>query len=505
MPNLEAVSKTLTKRLMTKYDLRILGYTKEGDVLSVSEEERTHTHIIAGTGEGKSKHIEKNCQLDIDRIIKGTNEPGIALLDATDQARTAYSVLKYCIHRGYEKVCLIDPMHYYDYKRVAALNLFKYRSDLKWSSISNINNTLQITSEIRDAAQTKRIQRYLRALLSVLWDAKCTLADVEYFTDLPNPYYAAKRQEILNKVDPLDRHRIILEWGFKNSITYRDFETTVRRVEDLLDEPLRTMFSHPVGINFAKMIRNGWVILVNLDADGPLEPIHTRLLGTAIINEILGSIHRIRRRTPEWNKPYHLYIDEAADFANRKLGRVLSHKGKTGLKVTIAHQYFAQFEDRWVLDSITNNCKTKVMFDIEGAEDRDKMAKMFYGGEISIREASFANADLPKQTMVYKAPKQRPVRYRHIDCITPPIPEKTVREFIKDKLLNFDWNYPVEERHYEPARTSYTSPKKTSKTTSRPVSKATAPRRSPDPPAEQSDPFRRLRKDEVSCPTDDKE
>lgn len=479
---------------MTKYDLRILGYDKDGDVLAVSEEERTHTHIIAGTGEGKSKHIEKNCQLDIDRIIKYKDQPGFAVLDATDQGATARSVLKYCIHRGYEKVCLIDPVHYYDYKRVAAISPFKFRPDLKWTSISSVNNTLQVTSEIRDPAQTKRIQRYLRAVLSVLWDAKCALSDIEYFTDFENAFYKLKRREILNKVDDLDRHRIAVEWGFKNSVTYRDFETTVRRVEDLLDDPLKTMFSFKEGINFTKMIRNGWVILVNLDADGPLEPIHTRLLGTAIINEILGAIHRIRRRTPEWNKPYHLYIDEGADFANRRLGRVLSHKGKTGLKVTLAHQYFAQFEDRWVLDSITNNCKTKVMFDIEGPEDRDKMAKMFYGGEISIREASFANADLPKQTMVYKAPKKRATRYRHVDCITPPIPEKIVRDFIKTKLLNFDWNYPVEETKavyyetqpsYEPPRRSNQPSEKTSKAAHRPTSKAPAPRRAPNTSAKQ--------------------
>src|ERR1051325_9425459 len=171
MPNLEAVPLTLSKRLITKYDLRILGQTKAGELLTVTEEERTHTHIIAGTGEGKSKHIEKNCQLDIDRIIKYPNQPGIALLDATDQAQTAYNVLKYCIHRGYEKVCVIDPKHYDTFKRVAAISMFKYRPHLKWACINAVNNTLQVTSEIRDPAQTKRIQRYLRGLLSVLWDA----------------------------------------------------------------------------------------------------------------------------------------------------------------------------------------------------------------------------------------------------------------------------------------------------------------------------------------------
>ena len=373
---------------------------------------------------------------------------------------------------------------------------------------ASINNTLLITSEIKDPAQTKRIQRYLRALLSVLWDAGCTLSDIEYFTDFPNPVYAMKRQEILNKVDPFDRHRILIEWAFKNTVTYRDFESTVRRVEDLLDEPLRSMFSHREGIDFVKMIRDKWVVLVNLDADGPLEPIHIRLLGTAIINEILSSLHRMRK-TRNWSKPYYLYIDEAADYANRKLARVLSHKGKTGLKVYLAHQYAGQFEDKYVLQSIMVNCPTKVMMNLSGREDRDMMTRMMYGGDISDRDASFANSNLPKQTMIYKEPKGQPKRYRVVDCKTPEIPYPKERAFIKE-LLKQPWYYPIkrEETIYYQAKhdapgTSHKPSQKTSKTASRPNSKVTAPRRSPDR-AEQPDLFRRIHQDEVTHPQDDK-
>jgi hypothetical protein len=147
---------------MSKYDLRVLGHNKDGDILAIREEDRSHTHIIAGTREGKSKFLEKNIQLDIDRLIKGDpGACGLTLLDPTDKGETAYNVLKYCIRKGFKKVCLIDPDHYSMYGRVASINPFKYDEINKWADIASINNTLMVTSEIRDAALTKRIQKTL--------------------------------------------------------------------------------------------------------------------------------------------------------------------------------------------------------------------------------------------------------------------------------------------------------------------------------------------------------
>jgi hypothetical protein len=59
------------------------------------------------------------------------------------------------------------------------------------------------------------------------------------------------------------------------------------------------MFGSTKGIDFPTLITEGWIILVNLYAGYGFEAIHTRLLGTAIINEILSSIDRLKVR---WEK-----------------------------------------------------------------------------------------------------------------------------------------------------------------------------------------------------------
>ena len=86
-----------------------------------------------------------------------------------------------------------------------------------------------------------------------------------------------------------------------------------------------------------------------------------------------------------------------------------------------------------------NLTKIKAMFNLPGREDRDKIIKMFYGGDISDRDASYANADLPKQTAVIKVGKGKPQRVR-----IPNVPDINIKldDFIS-KIYQQDWIYPT--------------------------------------------------------------
>src|SRR5207237_892539 len=155
----------------------------------------------------------------------------------------------------------------------------------------------------------------------------------------------------------------------------------------------------------------GWVILVNLYSGLGIEPIHTRLLGTTVINECIFALDRLRNRG--WRGVYYLYVDEAGRYANRNLADLLAYKRKSGLRVAVAHQYFAQFEDKHVLDAVKQLCKIKVMFNTPNPADRLEMIKALgYGGDIPASLAAFANADLPKQYAVIKKGKKPPIRIR---------------------------------------------------------------------------------------------
>jgi hypothetical protein len=266
-----------------------------------------------------------------------------------------------------------------------------------------------------------------------------TLHEALYFTDFRNPLYRSRRKYILDQCDDLDRNRITIEDAFDNYTRWQMyFSSTINRLEPFFDSTLDLMYGSDTGIDFIKMITEGWVILVNLYSGLGFEPIHTRLLGTTIINELIFALDRLRNRG--WKGVHYLYIDEAGRYANRNLADLLAYKRKSGLRVTIAHQYFKQFEDATVLDAVKNLTKIKVMFNTPNHSDRLEMVKSLgYGGDIPPALAQYANQDLPKQTAVVKIGKQPPERIRVPDVPDAPIKQKAQEEFTL-RLLTHEWN-----------------------------------------------------------------
>lgn len=263
-----------------------------------------------------------------------------------------------------------------------------------------------------------------------------TLHEAIYFSEYKHS--TARRKEILSHSDELDRHRLVLEEAFETYYRFNsEFASTVRRLEPFFDSTLDLMFGADKGIDFIKMITEGWVILVNLYSGLGFEPIHTRLLGTTVINEIIFAIDRLRNRG--WKGIHYLYIDEAGRYSNRNLADLLTYKRKSGLRVTVAHQYFAQFEDKVVLDAVKQLTKTKVMFDTPNPQDRLEMVKLLgYGGDVPRSVAEYANADLPKQYAIIKKPKRPPRQVRIGDVPDVKLSSKAQDDFIF-KLLNNEW------------------------------------------------------------------
>lgn len=428
IPSLQETVERQWKQNKSKYPLREVGAGQK-EVL-ISEEERVdHVHILGTTGEGKSKFIEHLIRGD---ILAGN---GVCLLDPTDRAETCYNILRWCASQGFTKICLIDPHTIHSLNRITCLQPFHRQKSYKTASVSNLMDTVRILFMSRDAAETPRIQRYLSALLSVLWNAEMTLHEAMYFTDFRNPFYRARRKYILDQCDELDRNRITIEDAFDNYTRWQMyFSSTVNRLEPFFDSTLDLMYGSDTGIDFIKLITEGWIILVNLDAEGGVEPIHTRLLGTTVINELLFAMYRLRQRG--YTKPYYLYIDEAGQYINDKLTRMMEVKRHSGFRVTIAHQGFFQFP-RDKAQAVMQLTKIKLMMNTPDYDDRLKMIKgLGYGGEIPHALAVYANQDLPKQTGVIKVGKGSPQRIKIPDVPDVPMKQKAQNEFTLRLLTN---------------------------------------------------------------------
>ncbi len=426
-PNWEDEVKGLFDIASSKYPLRFLGHTRAGRDVEIREEERAHTYIIGSTQEGKSKFIEHLVTGDIKRGL------GCCVLDPTVGGKTVYSILKYCIRYGVENVLLIDPKYAYQRPfKVPQLSPFEYGNSQKtMRSIRRLEETIR-SIHADDEQVTTRINTYLPALLTVLYNAKRGLREFVYFMDKK---WGDKRLEILSHTPAGHPARAVLEAIYGEDVKARsamdEAKTTLHRLRPFTKDTLGLMFHSPTGIDFKALVQQRWVILVNLSPTDGFGVQESKLLGSLIINEIVDATDLYSRPFIERDlkpPPYYLYIDEAANFIGEDIAWTMEHAQKTGLKVTIGHQSSAQFSDTGVLNRIMTVAKMRVQFSLPGRADRSRMDK-----EIGTTD----EAPLLIQEAKIELPKKAFERVR-----TPDVPDikevkpEDIEQFIYDLYSN---------------------------------------------------------------------
>jgi hypothetical protein len=430
IPKAEESINRIIKSSRSDYPLRALGV---GDTeLLISEEEReANFHIIGQPRQGKSKFIEHNIRRDIEL------GNGLCLLDPSDNGDTCKKILRYCALNGIEKVVYIDPDTLFRFGKIATIQPLKpqYLTKSVDSVMEAVNNVFGVARE----TDTPRIRRYLPSLLTVLANNDMTLYEAKYF----RRYRDAKELPFLG----YDEDSMIIRDGFRSDYTFENyFLSTVGRLDIFRKEPISLMIGANTGIDFIQMIRDGWVILVNLFPGKYLTVTQARLLGILMISEIIHAVDTLFHNG--WRGVHYLYMDEAARFATPQIEQLLSYKGKTGLRLIIAHHHFSQFRDKEVLDAIKQGCRIKMMFNISSYKDRLEMVEdLGYGGDIPPLLASYANQNIPKQQMIIKADKATPVRVRVPDVSDIPDSElssKQLDQYIEE-LLQQPWYLTKEE------------------------------------------------------------
>lgn len=396
-------------------------------------------HILGATGEGKSKLLELLIRHNIDQGY------GCCLLDPSDNGDTCYKVLKYAINQGFERIVLLEPHDILRTSRVPAINPLHYSAPAP-AIVGGLMDACRILWG-GSFSDTPRIQKYLPAVLSALHAGNYCLPDAECLMDRDDPVFNNQRQQLLYNENFLKyqrRHHAHLVSAFRNVREWDGFLPTVNRLEPFMDPTMKLLFGAREGMNFTKLITEGYLVLVNLDPEGVWgsgSP-EQRLLGTIIINEITHAISRLRNSG--WKGVYYLYIDEAGDYATSKLSYILDKKRKSGLRLTLSHQRFDQFGDRDVSSAVYGGTKIKVLFNTPSRDDRDKMIRMMFGGELSDREVSYHLQDTPKQNCWIKNNKQKPVKARILDLPDIDIP-KPILDSFKDKIYASEFYKSVEQ------------------------------------------------------------
>lgn len=420
--------------LKTKWTSLSLGVGTDGECRVSQEQRENHFHLLGTTGEGKSMLLLRMMMEDIkrNRTEKG---PGFVFIDGSETGQTLKNVLGYCEKIGFKKVILIDPDSRFRFNKLAPLNPIHTDASLVQKSVSQLTEAFRVVFSVKDPATTAYIENYLPAFFRVLATAGCTLNDLKYFLDYENG--EAGREKIANLSTDWDSVSK-LRFAYKNTAIYlKEVGSTMRRLGPIFrDEGLSQILTHRQGLDFAKLIADRWIVLVDLSE---MDVLPGRLLSSLVINEVIFGLKRLRNH--DWKGYEYLYIDEAARYATSQIADILDYRRQIGLRLVLSHQHMGQLDDSPDLaKAIKVNAKSKVAFYIADREERDKAVRMMYGGDLEDRQVSYVLSQQEKQNAVVKLGKQPP---RVIKIHDTPV-YKVSGTYLK-QLFSSPWYYTKQE------------------------------------------------------------
>jgi hypothetical protein len=438
-----------------------------------------HTHIIGSGGQGKSSMLVYHMIHDIEA------GNGFCFLDPSWQGNTMKKVLAYCEEIGFNKVIVIDPHDHYLYHRIVPLNPFtKYKEE----AVAKTMAIIQALFGMKDMADYLRIERYYASLVAVLHNAGMTMDEAFYFTSYEESLRPAR--DVLLNLSRLKAHQdqedhdldgTTIRGAFKSLTVYNQiFGSTINRLTPFFHKTLRLMFGTRDRLNWPELIDKGWIVLVNLHTGGSIRQLHARLLGTAVLGEILDAFNRLGRH--DWKGRFYVYVDECGQFINEQVIDFLYHKRQAGLSMILAHQVKAQFPTPDAKSAVDGQTYIKIAFHQPDTKDREETAKAMYYGRLD-QEAKDALVHLKKQQAAIKIGKDDP-QFIWIPDL-PKFPDKPSKEFMtelysipvyqddseiihdqKNRIYENSVYYPTQQTNGIP-RENNLPPKKTSKTNRR--------------------------------------
>jgi len=288
--------------------------------------------------------------------------------------------LEYCCYRRaigckLPKIILCNPS---DGTWVLPYNPFTRRDgDLSVQVDRRVRATLMAWGQY-GSDQTPRLEKWLRVLFTVLLECGLTILEVAMLLDQHGQEVRTTFMAGLN--DSFIRRKL------EQLSLYRPGEF-MEQIESVENRLMRFLCSRTIrnmmgigsnGLDFAKAMDEGHIVLVNLKPSRYLSLEQQRLIGTLFLTEFYETA--LMRKGG--SRPFYLYIDEAARFVVPELGEALEQCRQKGLHFFLAFQHLAQFrkEDPRLYKAIKNNCRTKIIFATPDREDAQELADDLFVG-----------------------------------------------------------------------------------------------------------------------------
>jgi Type IV secretion-system coupling protein DNA-binding domain len=332
-----------------------------------------HTHIVGGSGHGKTQLLQTLVLRDLDQLQQGCGS--IVVIDSQgDMIRTISHLAAFSPRVAgslADRLVLIDPN---DIEHPPCLNLFDFGLDRlgRYSVLEReklLNGAIALYAymfgALLGAELTERqgvIFRYLaRLLMSVPGATIHTLREFMENPEAARPYFAA--------LEGSARH--FFETQFCSEAFQDTRQQILNRLWGILSNAvLERMFSNERNkVNIFEAMNSGKVILINTAKD-LLKRDGSAILGRFFIALITQATQERAAIPADRRRATFLYIDEAQDYFDESVGELFNQARKYKVGLIVAHQNLGQFE-RELLASVMASTAIKL---VGGMSARDAAA-----------------------------------------------------------------------------------------------------------------------------------
>lgn len=315
--------------------------------LPLNEQARfEHSHILGGTGHGKTQFIQKWIVKDIEMAMQ--ERRSIVVIDSQGDLINKIARLDYFnpVHGELkDKLVIIDPT---DVQFPAAINMFAMDEErltsygpVEREKVQNSAIALyeHFFGELLGAELTAKqgvVFKYLARLMLVIPDA--TILTLRDLVDDPKPF--------IPYMDKLTgAARVFFAREFLDKSFNQTRKQISKRLWGVLSTPAfeRLFSSTETKVDLFKLMNDGHIILISTAKD-LLKQDGASLYGRFFLS-MIGQAIMERAVVPEDERtPTFLYVDECQDYFDETIEILLAQGRKYKIGVTLAHQYLDQLD-----------------------------------------------------------------------------------------------------------------------------------------------------------------
>jgi len=339
---------------------------------------KTHMHVLGGTGVGKSYFLEGLIKT---LILHGQ---GVCLIDP--HGDLYHRTLDFCIYLNQVEpqrnlLHRLIPFDVAEQQQILGFNPVARNARVMTYQVVALMEAIRKCWGQGTFQETPRLARWLFNAAYAVINANLTLIQTKYLLD-PKP--SPIRSAIIHRTTDPD---IKAEWQWISEIRDRDrnelTESSYNRIRLFVGHEIIKMIigQHQHTIDFAEVLHEQKIVLVNLAQQNTIDQDYQQMLGTLLVNELLTAAFA---RPKQARKPFFLFIDEFQHFVTKDICEILDGGRKFGLHLILAHQHLNQLKqkDPEVYYSTLTNARLKAVFGGLNDEDLEILAKELYTGEL---------------------------------------------------------------------------------------------------------------------------